>query len=87
MPSETTVNVNLSRDLYAFVKGAVKSGRYTSTSEVVRTALREQRDRALAEVERKIEEGLEAAKRGDLLDGPATMREIRERGSRRRAAM
>lgn len=87
MPSETTVNVNLSRDLYDFVKGAVKSGRYTSASEVVRTALREQRDRALAEVERKIEEGLESAKRGDLLDGPATMREIRERGARRRAAM
>ena len=41
MPSDTTMNVNLSRDLYQFVKAAVKSGRYTSASEVVREALRE----------------------------------------------
>jgi len=33
MPSEMTLNVNLSRDLYRFVKAAVKSGRYTSASE------------------------------------------------------
>ena len=47
MPSDTTMNVNLSRDLYQFVKAAVKSGRYTSASEVVREALRERRDEAL----------------------------------------
>jgi antitoxin ParD1/3/4 len=69
MPSDTTMNVNLSRDLYDFVKSAVSSGRYTSASEVVRDALREKRDQALREVERKIEQGLASARRGDLFDG------------------
>ena len=86
MPSDTTMNVNLSRDLYQFVKAAVKSGRYTSASEVVREALRERRDEALREVRRQIEEGLESARRGDLLDGEAVMRELRELSATRRAA-
>ena len=81
MPSRTTMNVNLSRDLYQFVKAAVKSGRYTSASEVVREALRERRDEALREVQRKIEEGLDSARRGDLLDGEAVMQELRERSA------
>jgi antitoxin ParD1/3/4 len=86
MPSDTTMNVNLSRDLYQFVKAAVKSGRYTSASEVVREALRERRDQALREVQRQIEEGLESARRGDLLDGEAVMQELRELSATRRAA-
>jgi antitoxin ParD1/3/4 len=87
MPSDTTMNVNLSRDLYQFVKAAVKSGRYTSASEVVREALRERRDQALLEVQRQIEEGLESARRGDLLDGEAVMQELRELSTARRAAV
>ena len=87
MPSDTTMNVNLSRDLYQFVKAAVKSGRYTSASEVVREALRERRDEALREVQRQIEEGLESARRGELLDGEAVMRELRELSAARRAAV
>jgi antitoxin ParD1/3/4 len=85
MPSDTTMNVNLSRDLYQFVKAAVKSGRYTSASEVVREALRERRDEALREVQRKIEEGLDSARRGDLLDGEAVMQELKELSAARRA--
>jgi antitoxin ParD1/3/4 len=87
MPSDTTMNVNLSRDLYQFVKAAVKSGRYTSASEVVREALRERRDEALREVQRQIKEGLESARRGDLLDGEAVMQELRELSATRRAAL
>ena len=86
MPSDTTMNVNLSRDLYEFVKAAVKSGRYTSASEVVRDALRKKRDDALREVERKIEEGLESARRGELFEGEEVMREINELSAKRRAA-
>jgi antitoxin ParD1/3/4 len=71
------MNVNLSRDLYKFVRGAVKSGRYTSASEVVREALRDKRDEALSEVERKIEAGLTSARRGRVLDGDVVMRELR----------
>jgi antitoxin ParD1/3/4 len=85
MPSDTTMNVNLSRDLYHFVKSAVKSGRYTSASEVVREALRERRDEALREVQRKIEESLDSARRGDLLDGEAVMQELRELSAARRS--
>ena len=87
MPSDTTMNVNLSRDLYQFVKAAVKSGRYTSASEVVREALRERRDEALRKVQRQIEEGLESARRGELLDGEAVMQELRELSATRRAAV
>jgi antitoxin ParD1/3/4 len=83
MPSDTTMNVNLSRDLYKFVKAAVKSGRYTSASEIVREALRERRDEALREVQRKIEKGLESARRGELLDGEPVMRELRDRSKKR----
>jgi len=52
---------------------------------LVREALRERRDEALREVQRKIEEGLDSARRGDLLDGEAVMQELRERGAALRA--
>jgi len=80
------MNVNLSRDLYKFVKAGVKSGRYTSASELVREALRDKRDEALREVERKIEAGLASVRRGDLLDGDVVMRELRELSSKERSA-
>ena len=86
MPSDTTLNVNLSRDLYRFVKAAVKSGRYTSASEVVRDALREKKETALREIERKIEEGLKAARRGELFDGESVIQELRDLSARRRLA-
>jgi predicted transcriptional regulator len=41
------------------------------------------RDTALREVQRQIEEGLESARRGDLLDGEAVMQELRERSAAR----
>ncbi len=86
MPSDTTMNVNLSRDLYEFVKSAVSSGRFTSASEVVRDALREKRDQALREVERKIEAGLASARRGDLFDGDDVMGELKAMSKARRTA-
>ena len=86
MPSDTTMNVNLSRDLYQFVKAAVRSGRYTSASEVVRDALREKKESALREIERKIEKGLESARSGDLLDGKSVFQAIKALSARRRRA-
>ena len=41
-------------------------------------ALLRKRDEALQEVQRKIEEGLDSARRGALLDGEAVMRELRD---------
>ena len=43
------------------------------------------RDMALRVVQRQIEEGLESARRGELLDGEAVMQELRERGKALRA--
>lgn len=86
MPSDTTMNVNLSRDLYAYVKAAVKSGRYTSASEVVRDALRAKRNALLQEVQRKVEQGLESARRGELLDDDAVFEQLRAMSRTRRAA-
>jgi antitoxin ParD1/3/4 len=79
------MNVNLSRDLYDFVKAAVKSGRYTSASEVVRDALRTKREIALADLGRKIDEGLESARRGESFDGDEVMRELWAHSAKRRA--
>ena len=87
MPSDTTMNVNLSRDSYDFVKSAISSGRYTSASEVVRDALREQHDQALRELERKIEAGLASPRRGDLLDGDAVLRERKAISKARRTVV
>ena len=39
------------------------------------------RDMALREVQRQIEEGLASARRGELLDGEAVMQELRERSA------
>ena len=86
MASNTTMNVNLSPDLYKYVKAAVKSGRYTSASEVVRVALREKKEIALREVERKIQEGLDSVRRGEWFEGDAVMDELRARSRARRAA-
>jgi uncharacterized protein YuzE len=57
----------------------------TSASEVVREPLPERRHEALREVQRQIEKGLESARRGELLDGEAVKRELRERGAALRA--
>jgi antitoxin ParD1/3/4 len=69
------MNVHLTPELEQIVQGRVKSGRYSSASEVVREALRllEQRDEVFAlrkdEIRKQIEEGWQAAKRGDVIDG------------------
>ena len=86
MASNTTMNVNLSPDLYKYVKAAVKSGRYTSASEVVRVALREKMETALREVEREVQAGLDSVRRGEWLEGDAGMDELRARSRARRAA-
>ena len=86
MSSNLTMNVNLSRDLHKFVRNAVKSGRYSSASEVVREALRHKRDEALGEVERKIRRRRLPRARSESLDGDAVMRELRALATNRRLA-
>jgi len=86
MATAHSLNITLSRDLYDYVRAAVKSGRYLDASEVVRDALRQRRDDALREVEQKIEAGLTSARAADLYGGEAVIEEIRALSSARRTA-
>ena len=69
------MNVPLTPELEQLVESKVKSGRYHSASEVFREALRllEMRDEVFTlrrdEIRTQIEEGWQAAKRGELADG------------------
>ena len=73
--SRNFMNVPLTPELEQLVVSKVKSGRYRSAGEVIREALRllEMRDQVFTlhrdEVRAQIEEGWQAAKRGELADG------------------
>jgi len=78
------VNISLTPELEQLVKDKVSSGRYHSVSEVMGEALRllDERDRdreqRLAELKAKIQEGLEASERGEVVDGEEVFAEIEE---------
>jgi antitoxin ParD1/3/4 len=76
------MNVSLTPELEQFVADKVKSGRYTSASEVVREALRlleereELRSLQKQELQKKIAEGLDQLARGEGLPGEAVFAEL-----------
>lgn len=84
------MNVNLTPDLEALVQRKVQSGLYNNQSEVVREALRllVQQDRVreahLEKLRGALAEGLAQADRGELLEGPKVVSEVRESLRRRR---
>ena len=86
----TTVNVSLTPELDAFLQSRVKSGRYQTTSEVVREALRllerqeRDRDEAFLQSKAKLERGAAQAERGELLDGHEVFDELRNMIEERR---
>ncbi len=69
------MNITLTPELEQLVQSKLKSGRYSSASEVVGEALRllEHRDEVFTlhteEFRRQIEEGWQSARRGELVDG------------------
>jgi antitoxin ParD1/3/4 len=71
---ELAMNVSLTPDLEQFVHGKVQSGRYNSSSEVIREALRllEDHDRVrsaqLAEFNQELERRLASLDRGEQVD-------------------
>jgi len=80
------MNVSLTPELETFVQEKVRSGRYTSASEVVREALRlmEKRDQRLAEREQalhafqaKLDRRIAEADAGGWIDGEEAFAEIR----------
>jgi antitoxin ParD1/3/4 len=80
----TTVNISLTPELDAFLQSRLKSGRYQTTSEVVREALRllerreRERDESFRRMKAKFERGAAQAERGELLDGDELFDELRE---------
>src|ERR1700676_4970776 len=90
MAHRKTVNISLTPELGAFLQSRVRSGRYQTTSEVVREALRllerQERDRgeALQELKAKLERGAKQAARGELLEGDEVFEELRQAINERR---
>ena len=88
----TTVNISITPELDAFLQSRVDSGRYQTTSEVVREALRllerqeRERDEAFRQLKAKLEIGTTQAERGELLDGDQVFDELREMIEERRLA-
>ena len=92
MTNRTTVNISLTPELDAFLQSRVKSGRYQTTSEVVREALRllqrqeKERDAVFKQLKAKLERGAGQAEGGELLDGDEVFEELRELIAERRRA-
>ena len=79
------MNVSLTPELERFVQEKVRSGRYTSASEVVREALRlleeheQVRMAQLAEFREEIDRRLASLDRGEGLDGTTALAQLRQR--------
>src|SRR6266849_3734168 len=92
MAARTTVNISLTPKLGAFLQSRVKSGRYQTTSEVVREALRllerqeKEREEGFQQLKAKLERGAAQAKHGELIDGDEVFDELRDLIEERRRA-
>ena len=79
------MNVHLTPDLEQLVQTKMRSGHYSSASEVVREALRlmGERDEVLqirkGEIRRKISQGLKSLRDGGGVDGDEAFRQLDER--------
>ena len=75
------MNVSLTPELEKFVDGKVESGLYNNASEVVREGLRllKEHDDIRVKWREQVERGWLQAQRGEVVDGPTAMAEIRER--------
>jgi len=81
------MNVSLTRELEKLVNERVRSGMYSSASEVIREALRllneqeELRRGRLEELRKEIRIGLDQANRGEV--APLSLRELKHRLNKR----
>jgi antitoxin ParD1/3/4 len=84
------MNVSLTPELESFVTAKVETGMYGSQSEVVREGLRllRERDRVmearLQDLRSEVAEGLEQARRGELIPGDQVREKIRRKSQERR---
>lgn len=83
------MNVSLTPELEKFVARKVKSGRYTSASEVVREALRllereeKTREEQIREFNQELQRRIEALDRGEHVTSEEFEREMRTRLAQR----
>jgi antitoxin ParD1/3/4 len=92
MAGRATVNVSITPELDAFLQSRIATGRYQTTSEVVREALRllERQENERAEILRalksRLRRGAAQAERGELIDGDQVFDEMRSLiGERRKS--
>ena len=84
------MNVSLTEELQELVERKVKSGRFTSASEVVRAGLRlleqedDYREAELEALRTKVQEGVEQAERGELADGEEALSRVKARAASKR---
>lgn len=66
------MNVSLTPELERFIREKVESGRYQSSSEVMREALRllEERERVREQLRSEIQKGIDS---GEPVDGPTAL--------------
>jgi antitoxin ParD1/3/4 len=81
MANRENISISFTPKQAAFLAGCVRSGRYQSTSEVVREAVRlleyqlARREAELARVRAMIQEGAEQLDRGEVVDEKTFFRE------------
>jgi antitoxin ParD1/3/4 len=84
------MNVSLTPELEQFIQTQIESGKYSSAEEVVTAGIKllEERERIykgrFEELKKEIEIGIEAAERGEVVDGETVFRELREKLQQRR---
>ncbi|MBD2773498.1 type II toxin-antitoxin system ParD family antitoxin [Iningainema tapete] len=87
------MKVSLTPEVEQLIQEKINSGQYTSVSEMIAEGLRllDERDKLraarFAELKQKIREGIEAADRGELIDGEEVFAEIEEDIRRAEARM
>ena len=84
MANRTTVNISITPELDAFLQSRVASGRYRTTSEVVREALRllerqeQEWEQDFQQLKAELQRGADQAARGELIDGDEVFEELRK---------
>ena len=84
------MNISLTPELEELVQKKVESGRYSSASEVIRAGLRlleqedELRETRLAAMRAQVQEGIEQAERGELVDGEEAVARVKKRAASKR---
>lgn len=87
MALRKTMTVSLTPELEAFIASRVESGKFLSSSEVVREGLRlleereERRDAELDRLRRDIQVGLAQARAGELVDGEKVFTDLERRAA------